>query len=354
MLPLLCAMSAMREGVVTAEQALAAGLTREEIRRLVREKSWTRIRRGAYVGTDCWATADPNTRHRLLVRATLLLGDRSAVVCDRSAVAWHGLDTLAAPPAAVHVRMATGSGGRSSGLLVRHLGDVAPHLRLRHGEVLVVTPALAAVEMACSVGFHEAVVVCDSALRSGATPQELVSALAVVAGRHGSPGARRAVGFADARSGSAGESLSRVVLHEVGLDPEDLQTPIRDDKGLVGVTDFSWLAHQTVGEFDGRVKYGRDGPNAESRDVLWRERQREDRLRALGPGDRPVDLGRTPATRGDRPADPCGLAAGGAADARRLSAVLTSAWTPARGRRDASGDPASDPCRLEPVRSKPR
>ena len=75
--------------------------------------------------------------------------------------------------------------------------------------------------------------------------------------------------------------MSRVVLHELGLDPEDLQTEIRDDRGLVGFTDFSWLSRHTVGEFDGRVKYGRDGSTA-GRDVLWREKLREDRLRARG------------------------------------------------------------------------
>ena len=280
--PLLRAISDTQGGVVTAEQALAAGLTREEIRRLVRGNSWTRIRRGAYVETPVWATADPCTRHRLLVRATLLLGERRGVVCARSAVAWHGLDTLSAPPAEVHVRVPAAGGGRSSGLLVRHVGEVVPQLCQTDGEVVLVTPAMAAVEMACTVPFREGVVVCDSALRSGVAQQEMALALTAVAGRTGAPEARRAAGFADGRSGSAGESLSRVVLREIGLDPEDLQTAIRDERGLVGITDFSWLSNRTVGEFDGRVKYGRDGPNAENRDVLWREKQREDRLRALG------------------------------------------------------------------------
>ena len=135
--------------------------------------------------------------------------------------------------------------------------------------------------MACTASFREAVVVCDSALRAGTSPQELRAALASVAWRTGGPAAARAVAFADGRSGSAGESLSRVVLHELGFDPEDLQTPFRDPEGLVGITDFSWLSHGTVGEFDGRVKYGRDASGGDGRDVLWREKLREDRLRAL-------------------------------------------------------------------------
>jgi hypothetical protein len=51
------------------------------------------------VETVRWAAAHAITRHRLLVRATVLLGDRAAVVCERSAVAWHKLDTLSRPPA---------------------------------------------------------------------------------------------------------------------------------------------------------------------------------------------------------------------------------------------------------------
>ena len=221
-------------------------------------------------------------RHKVLIRATLMIGDASAVVCDRSAVAWHGLDTLSRPPAAVHVRVPAASGGRSNHLVVRSFGEPPAHLRQDHGGIAVVTPAVAAVEMACSASFREAVVVCDSALRAGTSAQELMAALGAIAGRTGSAAAARAVAFADGRAGSAGESLSRVVLREIGLDAEDLQTRVRDDRGLAGITDFSWLSHRTVGEFDGRVKYGRDGPNAESRDVLWREKQREDRLRARG------------------------------------------------------------------------
>ena len=282
MLPFLAAISARQGGLVLAHQAVAVGMTREEIRRLVHTGTWTRIRRSAYVETALWAAADPNARHRLLARATILLGDCSAVVCDRSAVAWHNLDTLTPPPSAVHLRVPTASGGRSSRLVTRHLGELPPHLRQDYGGVAVVVPTVAAVEMARNAPFGEAVVVCDSVLRTGTTSQQMKDALPAVAFCTGAAAAARAVGFADGRSGSAGESLSRVVLHELGLDPEDLQTAIRDDRGLVGITDFSWLSHRTVGEFDGRVKYGRDGPTDASRDVLWREKQREDRLRAGG------------------------------------------------------------------------
>lgn len=44
-----------------------------------------------------------------------------------------------------------------------------------------------------------------------------------------------------------------------------------------------WEEHQTLGEFDGRVKYGRLlRPGQRPEDVLWAEKLREDALRDLG------------------------------------------------------------------------
>ena len=55
MLPFLAALAGIQEGVIVAEEALEAGLSAEEIRRLVRQNVWTRIRHGAYVETARWA-----------------------------------------------------------------------------------------------------------------------------------------------------------------------------------------------------------------------------------------------------------------------------------------------------------
>ena len=49
------------------------------------------------------------------------------------------------------------------------------------------------------------------------------------------------------------------------------------------MTDFGWPAARTVGEFDGRVKYGRlVRPGQDPGDVVYAEKLREDRLRAQG------------------------------------------------------------------------
>jgi hypothetical protein len=64
----------------------------------------------------------------------------------------------------------------------------------------------------------------------------------------------------------------------------DLQREIFDERHLlVGRSDFCWEEQQTLGEFDGRIKYGRLLKPGESiSDAVYAEKIREDRLRDLG------------------------------------------------------------------------
>lgn len=100
-------------------------------------------------------------------------------------------------------------------------------------------------------------------------------------------GHRRAldvIDFADARSESPLESLSRVSMYRMGVAQPDLQLPFRDRRGLIGYVDFAWPSLGIVGEADGDAKYldatMRNGRSADR--VVLDEKIREDRLRALG------------------------------------------------------------------------
>jgi hypothetical protein len=54
------------------------------------------------------------------------------------------------------------------------------------------------------------------------------------------------------------------------------------DGSLAGRCDFGWRRYRTVGEFDGRVKYGRLlKPGQSPGDVVFEEKVREDELRDL-------------------------------------------------------------------------
>jgi hypothetical protein len=91
------------------------------------------------------------------------------------------------------------------------------------------------------------------------------------------------VNFADAASGSPGESLSRLAIHRAGLPRPDLQTRFADGSGEMFV-DFCWPACRLIGEFDGVGKYLREEwTNGRTvAEVVIDEKRREDRLRALG------------------------------------------------------------------------
>jgi hypothetical protein len=61
----------------------------------------------------------------------------------------------------------------------------------------------------------------------------------------------------------------------------DLQPRVhRRDGTVIGRADFGWETFRTLGEFDGRVKYGRLlRTGQEPGDAVFREKRREDELR---------------------------------------------------------------------------
>ena len=131
------------------------------------------------------------------------------------------------------------------------------------------------------LSFANAVIVADNLLRDGrTTPEELHTLVLRLADRPGGPSFARVAAFADRRSESAGESLSRVWFAEMNLPAPDLQVEFHDADGQIGFTDFYWKAFRTIGEFDGRGKYDEteDRPRL-PRDVVYAEKLREDRLR---------------------------------------------------------------------------
>lgn len=93
--------------------------------------------------------------------------------------------------------------------------------------------------------------------------------------------------FADGRSESAGESLSRARIHLLGFEVPDLQHWVLDAAGRkLARVDYWWKDVTLAGEFDGFTKYSMTQSSAgESwRDVLEREKRREDAIRRTGAG----------------------------------------------------------------------
>ncbi|MFL6080223.1 MAG: hypothetical protein ACJ714_09885 [Ornithinibacter sp.] len=244
---------------------------------------WHQVRNGVWVTDHEWRVLTPEQAHAALVHATgLCLGREDPVFAVTSAAAVWGLPRIEQWPDAVRVLVATEQRGRGSSLVRPHVGREADPVR--RGEILVTSPARTVVDLARTGTLLTAVAAADHALRHRlCSPGELAAEVDAVPPRvRGRNAARLVAALADPLSMSAGESLSRVQMFLLNLPRPELQKEIRDAAGLVGFVDFGWEG--VVGEFDGKVKY-RVAPGAsaaEAGEVVWREKQREDRLRRQG------------------------------------------------------------------------
>ncbi len=238
------------------------------------------MRNGVWVTEHEWRRLTPEHRHAALVHATgLCLEREDPVFAVTSAAAVWGLPRVEQWPDAVRVLVATEARGRGSSLVRPHVGREAA--TVRHGDLRVTSPARTVVDLARTGTLHTAVAAADHALRHElCTLAELMAEVDAVPPRVRGRVAARLVGaLADPLSMSPGESLSRVQMFLLNLPRPQLQREVRDAEGLVGFVDFGWEA--VVGEFDGKVKYrvAENATPAEAAEVVWREKQREDRLR---------------------------------------------------------------------------
>jgi len=268
-------------GMQWRRDLLVAGFTADEVRQRLRSGELVGVRRGAYLPAGEFPT-ERVAHHVLLVRAALAELARDAVVSHVSAAVLHGLPIWATPLDRVQVTRSRRSGGRLAAALHVHAAPLDPDEVVVIGDVGVTSLARTVVDLARTLPFEQAVVIADAALyRRLVTRASLEQALARSVRRPGNPAARRVIAFADGRSESVGESRSRVAVHRAGLPAPVLQWEVRSGTGRVlGRVDFGWPELRTVGEFDGRVKYGRLlRPGQDPGDAVFEEKRREDALR---------------------------------------------------------------------------
>jgi len=276
--------AADRGGFFTRGDARAAGCADRDITRLVRTGRWHRIRRGAYAVGTTWNALDEVGRHRVRSAAVLhSLGDAVALSHVSAAVA-HGFDAWGADLDRVHVTRLDGGAGRVEGDVVHHEGFCVDGDVCRAGELRATAPERCALETASRMSGEAALCLIDAGLHRGLIDdvQLLVTAQLMA---HW-PFMRRVmlpIALADGRSESVGESRGRWLFHAAGLPTPQLQYAVRcADGSLAGICDWAWPQLGLLGEFDGRVKYGRLlAPGAEPGDAVFAEKVREDELREL-------------------------------------------------------------------------
>lgn len=270
-------------GVFTRAQAIAAGLSADEVRQSLDQRRWVRVRRGTYTTSVIWDAANWRERHVLGLRAVVAKAAPPVVGSHETAAAVLEIDLWEPSYDSIHLTRPDHSARQEAG--VRHHAATLPTDEVVSASGLLVTSALrTGVDIARHVDFEHGVVAVDSALRLARTPVEDLRAIHLrCADWPGARDAGRAVAFADPRSGSVGESRTRVQLAAIGAPEPETQVCIYDERGwLVGIADFLVLG-KIVLEFDGRVKYGLDGLAPEALAArLAKEKAREDALRRLG------------------------------------------------------------------------
>ena len=270
-------------GLRLRPELLAAGLSDDDLARLCRSGGLGRVRRGAYVDAADQRLRNREARHALATRAAVMQLSPGPAASHVSAAVLHGLPAWGVPTDRVHVTRAGTSGGHRRRTLHVHVTPLDADEVSSVDGVAVTTVARTLVDVARDAAFEPAVAVLDTALRRGlVTPSGLEQAVGRAPRRHGVRAARRAVAFADGGAESVGESRSRVLLDRARLPRPLLQWEV-PARQRIGRCDFGWPEWGTVGEFDGRIKYGRLlRPGLDPGAVVLAEKRREDAIRDTG------------------------------------------------------------------------
>lgn len=266
--------------LLTTAELLRRGHGHVAIRAMVRSGELTHVRRGHYLARP----GDDEGLRRARIHAALASGRESLVVSHGSAALLWGLPVRRAATDQIQLSEPGARRSRQQGDIHLHGGALPPGDVVERGRLRLTSVERTVVDLARSQDLRWALVSADAALHRGmATRESLLSQLESQAGTRGMGRARPAIVLADALVESPGESLCRAAIRQHGLPDPELQHNLYDEAGFVGRVDFWWKAQRVVLEFDGREKYFANArPGTTPQDVLWAEKKREDRLRALG------------------------------------------------------------------------
>ena len=196
--------------MISLDQALAHGISRQAVRRRVATGQWRRLAYRVY------QDASHENTPRARVRAVLLsLGDH-AVLVGEAAAWWWGLRDQ--PPRRIEVAVGHECHQRSrpdTVLLRRSVPD--REVTTRHG-VRVTTLAAAVLDAAASLGSDEGARLMDQALQRGRVALETLRHLQLRrSGRRGAPATARLLALAAGGAVSEAERLAHTVLRMAAI-----------------------------------------------------------------------------------------------------------------------------------------
>jgi very-short-patch-repair endonuclease len=267
--------------VVTAAEAYAAGLTRHQVRQRIRSGRWRPLAHGVYARTSHAEDVDRDlhateaARHAEAAVAAALAFPGAAVALHSAAVL-HALPTWRPLLAEVALNVPYGRwNGNQPGVRVHRMrlaeDDIDCGMR-----VPVTSVARTCVDLARLAAPAYGLAVIDAALRAQAVERtRLDDAWQRSVDRRGAARAQVLLREADGRRESVAESGSWAYFMRHAIARPEVQVEVRTALGALVRVDFLWRAAGVVGECDGRAKYV-------APEDLYREKRREDELRALG------------------------------------------------------------------------
>lgn len=280
---------AERGGYVFRGDLIDCGMTDRHIARACRAGMLIRLRHGTYALADGVDRMSVEQRHLLVANSVIDKLGSGVALSHHSAALAHGATSFGLDLSAIHLTRLDGRSGRREAGVNFHVGQVVPDddVCLVNGRK-VVKPARAVIESCSLTNVETGMVTASFVLRaSGCSPAELSERV----DRHerwpGMLTVRMSVRMAEPRCESVGEVRSLHLFAACRIPrPRAQFDVISADGGRIGRADFGWADHRHVGEFDGRVKYGRLNPydGADVGQVLVDEKRREDAIRALGFG----------------------------------------------------------------------
>lgn len=211
--------------------------------------------------------------------------DRDHVLSHDSAARALGIPMVDPRTGLVHVTREGVGGSRTQHGVKHHLGHELPARLVRVSDIPVSGPARTALDLAREHGFAAGVVAIDHVVHRGTTLREFELEIARMTSGPYVRTARAALSFADSGAESIGESLTRVLLAELGWPRAETQfaVPVAD-----GVRWCDLRVRRHLVEFDGAVKFRSveaGGLTAlDPAEVAFRDRQRDTDIGQWGLG----------------------------------------------------------------------
>lgn len=262
-------------------ELVAAGLTDQNIKRLLVAGVYGKVKRGAYADGAAMAQLDPFGQFVLRNRAAIKQAKTEVVLSHSSSAPEYDAPDWGLDLTTTHLTRVDGRSGRKEAGIQQHCGAIQDGDIVTRNGIQMMSATRTALEITtvasteASLGFvnhalHHQLTTMDELVERYAAMKEWPFTLKTdIVLRLGRPEIE-----------SLGETRTFYLCHRFGIPMPEPQYEIRDAfNNIVARVDFAWPELGVFLEFDGRIKYEkllREGERAS--DVVIREKAREEMI----------------------------------------------------------------------------